>query len=837
MPTTSERTLRIQGLVSGTTIENLQDAVGLPIKSKRRFVPSSSRATTSQAHPVDEPHCFLAQQNDYMTSTVSFSSAKEKKEAVERLNKNKAKEWQIDADFIGLTIVTQASAGFYNHGADKILNVDHHQICKFDTPFSPAYINVLARLKKLRTLLLTEETSNTAKISTAHNIPGQPPIVAPHYPLNEHSKWYEGRNLRNLSQLVGRTDHLKQIIDSLQQPDAFQVIALTGTGGAGKTEILLEVAFRLKNAVNIFSIRPTDAKSLDLELLQIAVSIGHDLLSIRFKNADLASIWRTYNPDERIQAFKAWIAHEENQPCVFIVDDVDGLCDDDLIAAALPSQAQAILYSARDPTILDGLDRPGKAYHISDMNIDELVSLMAAILKKLQSRIGDCIVSEVELKTIAKIVSGHPLGACRAIAYILNVLSQTSDNPATTFIQAFSVSNWRARRDFIEYKPRFGLSIIEAFTTSYDRMQRPRIETERLLELIAFLTNGSPHIHFRDFFDIERPWLANLRSDLPDYDMFTEDSQNMNKYLLELERTSIGIRQVVPGPLVIHPLWIECIQQRAEQYGRLRWLKQILILCYASFVHDPQQYSRKLIPFKDNVAIIAARFDISEQDLCGNDKMRKWFSSSAKGPDNDYPISATLPIGGHTEALFTPATTTSSGGLDALIPARGNEPIDFVTSTTAVKELDAVPKDIVVPSIFNPKGKSPVRPNQTDPTPQAVNASSTHSNLPAQISSLHSNCEAALKAMASSQNTESPSTEEGSATLSQMFLGLLKDMKLIEESEDFQVTTRDHRDGYLEIYDMLIRMAPAFRKKNPAIVELLETRRSEFLVREAGWTI
>ena len=36
-----------------------------------------------------------------------------------------------------------------------ILEVDHHQICKFKTPFAPGYMNVVAQLKKIRAELLT----------------------------------------------------------------------------------------------------------------------------------------------------------------------------------------------------------------------------------------------------------------------------------------------------------------------------------------------------------------------------------------------------------------------------------------------------------------------------------------------------------------------------------------------------------------------------------------------------------------------------------------------------------------------------------------------------------
>lgn len=59
------------------------------------------------------------------------------------------------------TVVTQASAGFFGHKADMILGVDHHQICKFETPFASGYMDVLTQLKKIRASLLTHGASDS----------------------------------------------------------------------------------------------------------------------------------------------------------------------------------------------------------------------------------------------------------------------------------------------------------------------------------------------------------------------------------------------------------------------------------------------------------------------------------------------------------------------------------------------------------------------------------------------------------------------------------------------------------------------------------------------------
>ena len=51
-------------------------------------------------------------------------------------------------------IVTQASACFCGHTADKILNADHHGVCKFEHKFG-GYIHVLHQLGVIRMKLLS----------------------------------------------------------------------------------------------------------------------------------------------------------------------------------------------------------------------------------------------------------------------------------------------------------------------------------------------------------------------------------------------------------------------------------------------------------------------------------------------------------------------------------------------------------------------------------------------------------------------------------------------------------------------------------------------------------
>ena len=406
-----------------------------------------------------------------------------------------------------------------------------------------------------------------------------------------------------------------------------------------KTEILLEVAFRFRNIANVFFIKVHDGKSLQRALLDIAGSIGHDLLSVKYPRADLASLWRSYGPQERIQAFKTWLAHEENQPSIFLVDDLDGFNDESLITDVLPREARTALYSARDPNVLEDLGRESQTYHISNMDTDEMASLMNTVLQRSGNRMKQNIISEEELEAVADIVDGHALGACRAVAYILNVLSQTSDTPAAAFIELSRGTDWEARRGFLDYKSRRGMSIMETFTVSIERIRRHEAATTRLLELLAFLSSRDKGLEFRDFLGIKRRWLGEMKDVLPDYEVFARGLIGQNEYLAELERVSIGVRPRVPGPLRIHPLWIECIQQRASHAGRVQWLRQISILCHASFVRDENDSWSILRSFALNVQEIAIRFAIANDELLETRELKDWAKRIYSKSDESQPRS------------------------------------------------------------------------------------------------------------------------------------------------------------------------------------------------------
>ena len=63
---------------------------------------------TSDAAPtISKPACFLAQQGDFVTATISFASPDLKAQAMKAMA-DKANQWEIDDRFDGLTVLEAA---------------------------------------------------------------------------------------------------------------------------------------------------------------------------------------------------------------------------------------------------------------------------------------------------------------------------------------------------------------------------------------------------------------------------------------------------------------------------------------------------------------------------------------------------------------------------------------------------------------------------------------------------------------------------------------------------------------------------------------------------------
>lgn len=531
-----------------------------------------------------------------------------------------------------------------------------------------------------------------------------------------------------------------------------------------KTELLLELALRYRGSRNVFFIRAHDAVSLDQAFLELTMSIGHDILAIRHPGIDVHAMWLQLAPSERVNSFRTWLGETENQPSLFIVDDIDGMLDDALIQAALPRDAHCILFSTRDPSIVDSLDRECKELRVNPMDVDEMASLMASVLRRSTNLHID--ITEGELEAIAKIVDGHALAACRAISYIIHVLAQTAKSrPADAFLDMITGSNWKARLRFLEYKPRFGHSIMQTFDISLQRLRRHRDDAIPLLELIALLSSKTDSLDFRQFLDIERPWLAIIKEDLPNFTTFEQGMADRSELLAELENVSIGLRPSLSTPLPLHPLWAECILQQAKHVGRFRWLCQVLLLCYESW--QRKEFTDIVRRVVLHCVKVAKRFDIGLDLIPGSEELKNWIRHYIE-LNNENTIS--------------------------------EEPKSIASRQSQTPSPDELSKD-----------------NETQ--------SEEANNGLLEMRRLLADCKD-LKQTVSTQDPRSLTTDTQQSWMGRIY-NLLQRFRKQDESKG-QIKGAKLQQAHLETYDAFIEVVPLLMVHNPALLDQLKRRRQDF---------
>ena len=109
-PTLSSRSLRVRGLQSDTSIDQLHNAMQALAKPKRRSKYGLFSSTAASTIEADKPACFLARQGDFVTATVSFASPAAKTQAIKNVNdKDIAKDWEVDDNFDGITVLRDAN--------------------------------------------------------------------------------------------------------------------------------------------------------------------------------------------------------------------------------------------------------------------------------------------------------------------------------------------------------------------------------------------------------------------------------------------------------------------------------------------------------------------------------------------------------------------------------------------------------------------------------------------------------------------------------------------------------------------------------------------------------
>ncbi|KAE9364446.1 hypothetical protein N431DRAFT_563751 [Stipitochalara longipes BDJ] len=492
-------------------------------------------------------------------------------------------------------VVTKDSAGLNEAVAFPMPDVDHREICKYESKFVDGYSLVVDRLARIRGVLMKENSAS--HIEAFEELPGHPPVTAERFPLPSGKAYYEGKGLlaRGGDRLVGRiTEYsdlqriVSEMIDGIAESTA---IAISGIGGIGKTELLLSLAHRYRNKCNFFFLRPNDAGSFTDSLLSIANNIGSELLAKRHPKRDLYSLWSELEPLERMEAFHYWLSAQEIENSFLLLDDVDaaGAAPRAAIEAVLPQQPRNLLITTRNPVLVKDLE---EAYHLK-VHYIRLTDLAASDIVEYTSRgfknfLGDddndhSSFAADHIETIAQLAIGHPLVASRIVSFIAtNLREQYGAKAVEHFIlQIQTASSFRRiPAPILTYRPTFQCSIAETFETSRNRLPRPNGSSWVLMQLIAFMVqNDSAFIQFLFF---ERPWVSECEGMFAFHDIWSANPQDKHAWMSNLRKVSLGTATSQNGLLHFHPVLIQYIQEQIEHGLRISILRDIMLLALES---------------------------------------------------------------------------------------------------------------------------------------------------------------------------------------------------------------------------------------------------------------
>ena len=70
--------------------------------------------------------------------------------------------------------------------------------------------------------------------------------------------------------------------------------------------------------------------------------------------------------------------------------------------------------------------------------------------------------------------------------------------------------------------------------------------------------------------------------EFPDSDILGAENFYLRRLFNEIETVSLGERIEVSSPFRFHPLWLECTRHAMGSPGRLRYARQVLLVCYHS---------------------------------------------------------------------------------------------------------------------------------------------------------------------------------------------------------------------------------------------------------------
>ncbi|KAI1459682.1 hypothetical protein F4805DRAFT_50008 [Annulohypoxylon moriforme] len=214
-----------------------------------------------------------------------------------------------------------------------------------------------------------------------------------------------GRN----ENLVGREDILRKLLEITApnaKKDDCQRAALEGLGGIGKTQIALELAYRVHDKhpdCSVFWVPTVDAPSFENAYRDIGRRLK--IKGIDNDQADIKTLVKVALSEESIGE---WLLIFDN------ADDPALLFDDAKLTSYLPlSRKGSILFTTRNHDITVRLDiSPKNIVHVTELSNDEAIGLLRSGLKENQ------LSGEESVKRLLDFLANLPLAIKQASAYM-----------------------------------------------------------------------------------------------------------------------------------------------------------------------------------------------------------------------------------------------------------------------------------------------------------------------------------------------------------------------------------------------------------------------------------
>lgn len=262
------------------------------------------------------------------------------------------------------------------------------------------------------------------------------------------------------------------------------------------------------------------------------------------------------------------------------------------------------------------------------MDPDEIVQLMEAVPDRIGYEAEGDVLDQGILHEIAIALRGHPLAAIVAIRYIKRVITQEgSDSPEQDFLSILQGSDSEARRRFLDYRSSVP-SIMDTFLVSRNRLQDQDGRAWKLLQFIAVLETDESIVDFRKFF--YKKFFDIDPAVFPDHDILAAKNTEISEALAKIEAVSFGERVRMAKPIQFHPLWLECTLQAMGGEGRIRRIRQILMICYRSASNSPEDATPLYLPHVQRCLQVCRSFQIQLETLGLTKEAREWVVTVAE---------------------------------------------------------------------------------------------------------------------------------------------------------------------------------------------------------------